>query len=155
MKQLEVASGRLISKERNKMKPVTARSGLEIGPLTPKQEAAALALAAGRTQDEAADESGSGTRTIKTWIATQPTFTRRIQELRGEMTTRALGKLVDNMTSAADTLGYLCRKGKSEMVRLSAARAILELGTKLRETIELSDRIDALEAGRSPHARVA
>lgn len=137
------------------MKPKTARSGLEIGPLTPKQEAAALALAAGRTQDEAADESGAGTRTIKTWIATQPAFVRRITDLRGDMTARALGRLVDNMTSAADTLGFLCRKGKSETVRLGAARAILELGTKLRETIELSDRIDDLEAGRLQKTRVA
>jgi hypothetical protein len=32
------------------------------------------------------------------------------------MTARALGRLVDSMASAADTLGYLSRKGKSEMV---------------------------------------
>ena len=136
------------------MKPVKARIGPQNSTLKPKQELAALALAAGRTQDEAAQESGSGTRTIKTWLATHPDFSRRIQELRQEMTARALGKLVDGMVSAADTLGFLCRKGKSEMVRLSAARAILELGTKLRESIELEERISELE-GRQGRRRVA
>jgi hypothetical protein len=94
---------------------------------------------------KAAQESGAGVRTIKTWTATLPAFTRRIAELRSEMTSRALGRLVDSMTSAAATLDYLCRKGKSEMVRLSAARAVLELGQKLRESVELEERIAALE----------
>ena len=71
------------------------------------------------------------------------------------MTQRALGTLVDQMVSAADTLGYLCRKGKSEMVRLTAARSILELGTKLRETVELEERIANLEGGQPPGRRVA
>ena len=85
---------------------------------------------------------------IKTWLATQPTFLWRIQELRSEMTVRALGKLVDGMVNAAETLGFLCREGKSEMVRLSAARAVLELATKIRETVELEERIAALEGRR-------
>ena len=115
------------------MQPKTALSGPDNGRgLSAKQEAAALALAAGSTQDEAARKSGAGARTIKTWIAKDSGFAQRIRELRSEMTFRALGKLTDNMTSAAYTLGFLSRKGKSEMVRLSAARAILELGAKLR-----------------------
>lgn len=127
------------------MKPLKALSGPQDCTLTAKQEAAALALAAGRTQAGAAKESGAGVRTIKTWVATQPQFSERIQQLRAELTSRALGRLTDNMVSAADTLGYLCRKGKSETVRLGAARAILELGTKLRETVELEERIFLLE----------
>ena len=125
--------------------PETAFNGRLNGSLTPKQEAAALALAAGRTIDEAARDSGAGGRTIRTWLRALPAFSQRIGQLRAEMTSRALGRLVDNMTSAADTLGYLCRKGNSEMVRLSAARAVLELGTRLRETIELEQRIAVLE----------
>ena len=57
-------------------------------------------------------------------------------------------KLVDGMVGAAETLDYLCREGKSEMVRLSAARAVLELGNRLRETVELEERIAALEGRR-------
>ena len=123
-------------------------NGLEYGVLSPKQEAAAFALAAGATLDEAASKSGAGLTTIKTWGTTIPAFSHRVSELRGEMTARALGRLVDSMASAADTLGFLSRKGKSEMVRLSAARAVIELGVKLRETVDLEERIAALEVSR-------
>ena len=61
------------------------------------------------------------------------------------MTSRAIGKLVDSMASAADTLGYLSRRGKCEATRLSAARVVLELASRLRETVELEQRITALE----------
>jgi hypothetical protein len=87
------------------MEPEMAGNGLKNGPLTPKQEAAALALAAGRTQDEAARQSGAGTRKIKTWLHDLPAITRCVNELRAEMTNRALGRLVDSMASAAETLG--------------------------------------------------
>jgi hypothetical protein len=130
------------------MRPETAPDGPGSGALSPKQEAAALALAGGHPLRIAARESGAGERTIKTWTATVPAFCRRVAELRSEMTTRALGRLADGMASAADTLGYLSRKGKSETVRLGAARAILELGNKLREAVELESRISALEAGQ-------
>jgi hypothetical protein len=127
-------------------KPETAGNGRLNRVISPKQEAAALALAVGATLDEAARKSNCGSRTIRTWQAEQPTFVRRIAELRAEMTSRALGRLVDSMASAAETLGFLSRKGRSEMVRLSAARAVLELGTRMRETVELEERIAALEA---------
>jgi hypothetical protein len=75
--------------------PEMAPNGPKNGSfLSPRQEAAALALARGGTQDEAGNESGAGTRTIKTWLATQPAFVRRIRELRADMTSRALGRLV-------------------------------------------------------------
>ena len=51
-------------------------------------------------------------------------------------------------------MSHLSRKGKSETVRLSAARAVLELGTKLRESVELEERIAALE-GRNEQRRIA
>jgi hypothetical protein len=135
--------------------PDSAANGRESGPLSPKQEAAALALARGCTLHGAAEESGAGERTIRTWTATVPAFTRHIAQLRAEMTSLALGRMVEGMASAADTLGYLCRRGKSEQVRLGAARALIELGTKLRETVELEERIAALEAGASPERRIA
>lgn len=127
-------------------RPEVAANGLVTVALTPKQDAAALALAAGHTIEEAAKKAGAGGRTIRTWLHDQPAFVRRIGELRAEMTGRALGRLVEGMASAADTLGYLSRRGKSEMVRLSAARAVLELGVKLRDSVELEERIAALEA---------
>lgn len=136
--------------------PETAPNGPSNGTLSPRQEAAALALATGCTLPEAARESGAGERTIKTWTATLPAFTRRIAELRTEMTSRALGRLVDGMASAADTLGYLSRRAKSEQVRLGAARALIELGVKMRESVEMEARIAALEGNQpAPRMRIA
>jgi hypothetical protein len=48
------------------------------------------------------------------------------------------------MTAAAATLRKLL-KAEAETVRLGAARALLELGTKLRESAELEERLRALE----------
>ena len=123
------------------MKADTSQESRLDDTLKPKQEAAALALAAGRTQDEAARDSGVGKPTIETWLATQPAFEQRIQELRIEATARAVGKLTVAMVSAVDTLDHLSRKSRSETVRLRAARAILEDGSRLRETIESQEKI--------------
>jgi hypothetical protein len=128
-------------------RPEPAANGRESDPLTPRQEAAALALAAGLTIDQAAKKSGAGGRTIRTWLHDQPAFPRRVTELRAEMTSLALGRLVDGMGLAADTLRALL-KAKSETVKLGAARAMLELGVKLRESVELVQRIADLEARR-------
>jgi hypothetical protein len=132
---------------------ISAFKGPETGLFPPRQERVALALAAGRSLREAASECRTGETTGKRWLADQA-FVRRIGQLRAEMTGQAVGRLVDGMVSAADTLGYLCRKGKSEMVRLGAARALLELGVKLRETVEFEERISALE-GREGPRRIA
>lgn len=126
--------------------------------LTPKQEAVALALAAGSTYEEAGRKAGAGVTTIKRWLSENPALPARVRELRVEMTARALGKLIDGMASAADTLGYLSRKAKNEMTRLGAARALLELAVKMRESIELEERIAALESGAAggpPSGRAA
>jgi hypothetical protein len=130
----------------NSYRHLMTPNGLENGDLTPRQEAAALALASGYNLREASRRSKAGQRTIKTWTASKTAFARRITELRMEMTSLALGKLTSNLTSAADTLAHLSRKGKSEMVRLGAARALFELSTKLRESIEIEQRLAALEA---------
>ena len=118
-------------------------------PLSAKQEIAALALAGGKTQAQAAKKCGAGTRTIKTWLASKPEFSQRVQQLRTELTVRALGVLTDSTVSAARTLDELCSFGESENVRLSSARAIIELGTKLREHVEFEKRISTLEAEHS------
>src|SRR5262245_51311891 len=124
--------------------PELSHNGPVDGCLTPRQDAVALELAAGASLHEAARRTGAGERTIKTWTAAKPQFARRVAELRAEMTSRALGRLIDGMALAADTLRKLLT-AKSEMVRLGAARSVIELGTRVREIVELEERISALE----------
>ena len=124
-----------------------AASGRAKATLTPKQELAALALAGGASHAEAAAQAKSGERTVRTWLATRPEFNERILELRGELTVRAVARLAGLMTRAADTLGMLLDH-TSGTVRANAARSILELAVRLRESVEFENRLRILE-GRS------
>jgi transposase-like protein len=119
-----------------------ARNGTE-NDLTPRQEAVAVALASGRTVREAAASCSAGERTVKRWL-TCPAFGRRVRELRADMLGRALGRMADGMAEAADALRALLA-AEAESVRLGACRAMLELGVKLRESVELEGRLAALE----------
>lgn len=102
-----------------------------------------LALASGQTVRDAALGAGVGERTATRRLADLD-FRRKMYQLRAEMVERALGKMADGMAEAADTLRSLLR-AEADSVRLGAARSILELGNKLRETVELETRIAELE----------
>ena len=103
-----------------------------------------VALAGGRTVQAAALAGGVAESTVYRRLR-DADFCRHVTESRAEFTARALGKLSAASTAAASTLRMLL-KAESEAVRLSAARSILELGTRLRESVELEQRILALEA---------
>jgi len=60
------------------------------------------------------------------------------------MLQRSLGRMADGMTEAAEVLRDLLN-ANSESVRLGACRAMLELGVKLRETIDHEERLRVLE----------
>jgi hypothetical protein len=106
-------------------------------------DALALALAGGKSLRDAAVAAGIAERTAtRRWA--EPAFRRHVAELRTEMVTQALGRIADGMADAAATLRKLL-KAKSESVRLSACRALLELGVKLRESVELEERFAELE----------
>ncbi|HEY1378985.1 MAG TPA: hypothetical protein VGF55_19445 [Gemmataceae bacterium] len=106
-------------------------------------DALAVALAAGRTVRDAATAAGVGERTATRRTA-DPAFQRRVVALRGEMVKAALGRMTDGMTEAADTLRALLH-ATSESVRLGAARALVELACKLRESADLAERVEVLE----------
>jgi hypothetical protein len=103
----------------------------------------ALALAAGQTLRDAAAAAGIAERTATRRMA-DPAFRRRVNELRGEMVQRSLGRMADGMSEAADVLRELLTADR-ESVRLGAARSLLELGVRLRESVELEERLQALE----------
>jgi hypothetical protein len=62
-----------------------------------------------------------------------------------------MGRLADGMTGAADALRRLL-SSRSEPTRLAAARALIELAVRLRDSVELEARLAALEAA-PPAAR--
>ncbi|MEI7687398.1 MAG: hypothetical protein WCL32_20515, partial [Planctomycetota bacterium] len=90
-----------------------------------------------------AQRTGVGERTIHRW-RTDSTFRQLVRSHRAAMTERALGRLADGMTEAAETLRSLLR-GEGESVRLNAAKAILEIGNKFHELQDIDQRIGELE----------
>jgi molybdenum-dependent DNA-binding transcriptional regulator ModE len=101
------------------------------------------ALASGATVEAAARQSGVSERTVYRRLA-DPAFRRRLQDLRAEMTRRTASSLTAAGTEAVETLRRLLNSS-SEPIRVAAARAILQLGAKLREATELEERMAAIE----------
>lgn len=119
-----------------------ASNGRPTGPH--KREAVALALAGGASVREASEPNGVGSRTVWRWLAEDDAFTARVQELRQELFGQAVGKLCKLSGKSADTLGTLL-DSETETTRLTAARAILDSGPKLRDAADLEARLVALE----------
>jgi hypothetical protein len=116
----------------------------ENGALSPRQEAVALGVASGLSLTAAARKANVGVPTAKRWSATSPAFRRRVQELRAEMTSQALGRMAAGMSEAADVLRGLLA-AEAESIRLGAARSLLDLGMKLQDSVDLENRLADLE----------
>ena len=101
------------------------------------------ALAGGASHQEAATQAGVSLRTVYRRLEDAP-FRQQLAARLGELIKRATGRLAAACSAAATTLALLL-KADSESVRLGAARSILELATKMRETEELEGRMAALE----------
>jgi transposase-like protein len=108
------------------------------------EDALLLALACGATVEAAARQCGLTDRTIYRRLS-EPAFKDRLQALRTDMVARAAGMLTAAAGEAVRTLLQL-QKEAPATVRLGAARAVLELGMKLREVADLEARMAALEA---------
>jgi hypothetical protein len=105
-----------------------------------------VALASGKTVEVAAKESGVTARTVHRRLS-QPEFRKAVDDLRGQFIERAAATLAESSTSAATALQRLL-KDKNAKVKLQAARAILELATKLRTNVSIEARVRALEEAR-------
>ena len=104
-----------------------------------------LALAYGLSPESAAEKAGLSRRTVYRRLE-DPAFRARVTDLRADMVRRAAGMAAFAGPSAVKALTTLQESAASEAVRLGAARATLELGCKLREAVERTDRLAALEA---------
>lgn len=111
--------------------------------LTRAQLRAIPALAAARSIEEACGRLGITSTTYRRWMAV-PAFAKAMREAQNELCASALRQVQHTAGEAAETLRELLTS-ESEQIRLQAARAVLDLGFKARSTIELEERIRALE----------
>ena len=107
-------------------------------------ETLAAYLATGRTLRSAAKLAAVSERTARRRWA-DPAFRQRVQQLRAEAVERAMGRLSGDMARAAAKLRQLL-KAEAENVQLGAAGKLIDLGLRMREQVELADRIAALES---------
>ena len=108
------------------------------------------ALAGGSTVADAARLARVGETTVYRRLR-DPDFKKAVVDARSEMLSRAVGTLADASTEAATTLRRLL-DAQSESVQLGAARSLLEVAVKLRESEELEQRIAALEEAMADEA---
>ena len=113
-------------------------------PRKKAEDALLLALACGASVDQAARQCGLSIRTVYRRLA-EVDFRRRLQALRSDMVSRTAGTLTAAATEAVRTLLELLKSSASDAVRLGAARAVLEMGLKVREVADLEERLAALE----------
>src|SRR6185369_7978031 len=95
----------------------------------------AMALAAGATATAAAEQFGISRKTVQRKLA-KPAFRQMVGKLRGQMLAAAVGRMADNMSLAADSLVKLLADDNAA-IRLRAARAILGLGHKLYDAVDI------------------
>ena len=120
--------------------------------LTSKQALYVEALASGKSLDAAAAAAGIVERTGRKWRGL-PTVQAALREARSQALGDVTTKAVARMTAALDVLTLIMAdKTISPAVRVSAARTILESAVRFSETLDLSERVSALEASREFNA---
>src|SRR5262245_59922366 len=103
-----------------------------------------LALATGATVVAAARQVGLTERTVYRRLE-DPTFKQRIATTRHDMIQRATGMMLATSVEACKTLLNLLGSSHPATVRLGAGRATLELGIRMREEVDLAERVAVLE----------
>jgi transposase len=104
-----------------------------------------LALACGATIESAARKSGVSESTVYRRLK-DPGFQRELAKLQSEMVQRATAMLTASTLEAAKTLLSLQDPSNPPGIRLGAARAIVDFGVKMRQLVELEERLTAMEA---------
>jgi len=116
-------------------------------------DALVLALASGATIDDAAERAGCSPRTVSRRLANAD-FARHVSTVRGQLFAVATGRLANAAAKAAGKLEKLL-DSPQDHVAYAAAKSILEVGTKLRESAEIELRIAQLESVAERNERLS
>ena len=108
------------------------------------EETLLMSLACGATVVQTAQQAKVSERTVYRRLA-EPEFRQRLSSLKDEMVQRTASMLRAASLEAVKTLVSLLNPSTPASVRFSAGRSIVELNLKLREAVELDDRLKALE----------
>jgi predicted transcriptional regulator len=107
-------------------------------------QAIIIALAAGRTIEDAAKTSGVSEATVFRRLR-RDEFRERITTCQEEFLERSVAVLADGALAAALQLRTLVLNGRTDGIKLQAAKALLEVQLKVRRIVTLEKRIRKLE----------
>lgn len=119
---------------------------------TPRQARYVEALAAGQSYAAAAKAAGVSERSGRAWRS-DPLVVAALRDARtrtlADVTTRAVGRL----SAAIDVLTMIAAdKDMPASARVAASRSLVEWAVKFVETLDLVQRIEALEAAQPAEA---
>lgn len=103
----------------------------------------ATALAGGASLTDAASLAGVSPRTVRRRLR-DPAFRRRLQRLRDNLTSQAIGLLSRHAAKAVDVLAKEL-DSKNVKHRIGSAKTLLQLLLRGRELVDLQDRVADLE----------
>jgi len=107
-------------------------------------DALVLTLACGATVEAAARQCDLSERTVYTRLK-DADFQRRVKDARADLVRRSAGLLSAASGEAVRTLLALMKEAAPPAVRLGAAKAVLEIGLKIRELADLEAELRVLE----------
>lgn len=115
------------------------------GALSAKQAAVIAALLETRTVADAAEKTGTPTRTIYRWLL-QEDFKAALQTAESGMIDEAVRRLLSMQQTALSALQLvMMSKDTPPSSRVAAARTVLDAMLKLRELRTVEERLTALE----------
>ncbi|HWB08694.1 MAG TPA: hypothetical protein VG826_05705 [Pirellulales bacterium] len=119
------------------------------GNQAPAEEEELLALAAGAAERNGAEQAGIGEQTAHHRLI-DADFRRAVSRARGRLLDSAVGRLAGLAGTATGILERLMGSDQPSVAR-RAAKAVLELGPRLREATELEERMSRLEDQADEH----
>src|SRR5262249_24910707 len=116
-------------------------------PFDPENKDVLLAaeLAAGKSSAASARELDMSPTTVKRRLR-DPAFRRLVAEIRNEMLSEALGRMVDKITGGVERVGALL-DNEEPAIQLRAFVALMTFGLRLREAVDFDDQIRELREG--------
>jgi|SRR6516165_3783218 hypothetical protein len=111
---------------------------------SPVETTLLMALACGSSVETAAHKAGVSKRTVYRHLE-KPDFCQQLKDHRFEMLHRATSMLGAASMESVKTLLSLTERTYPPAVRLGAAKAVLDLGLKLREATDLEERMSKIE----------
>ena len=111
----------------------------------PRRAIAQAAVASGQTVEDAARAAGVDRRTVHRWLA-DAEFTDGVRELRRAAVDRLWGEMVAASGEALTALRDAMQPDMAPTLRVRSAQVVLGHLLALHQSIEIDERLEAVEA---------